>query len=78
MSRRLKHAHARADNKNRNLHSNNNYKENILDINHYRKTTKQKVVLLPKNLAQEAYIDALENPSINIVFATGQIGRAHV
>jgi phosphate starvation-inducible PhoH-like protein len=74
LSRRLKHAHARADNKNRNLHSNNNYKENILDINNYRKTTKQKVVLLPKNLAQEAYIDALENPSINIVFAHGYAG----
>jgi phosphate starvation-inducible protein PhoH and related proteins len=70
----MKHAHARVDNKNRSLQQNNHYKENILDINNYRKATKQKVVLLPKNLAQEAYIDALENPNINIVFATGPAG----
>jgi phosphate starvation-inducible PhoH-like protein len=74
LSRRLKHAHSRADNKNRSLQSSNNYKENILDINNYRKATKQKVVLLPKSIAQEAYIDAMENPNINIVFATGPAG----
>jgi len=51
-----------------------NLKENVVDINNFRKTSKQKVAFLPKNLAQEAYIDALENPHVNIVFATGPAG----
>jgi len=53
---------------------NGNLKENIVDLNSYRKPTKQKVLLLPKNIAQEAYIDALENPRVDIVFATGPAG----
>jgi phosphate starvation-inducible protein PhoH len=32
------------------------------------------VDLIPKNLAQERYIDALEDPNINIVFACGYAG----
>lgn len=74
MSRRIKHAHNRAEQRTRGYNNNGNLKENIVDINNYRKPTKQKVVLLPKNLAQEAYIDALEDPKINIVFATGPAG----
>jgi phosphate starvation-inducible PhoH-like protein len=76
LSRRIKHAHSRADNKQRTYNNTHgNLKENIVDINNYRqRTTKQKVVLLPKNLAQEAYIDALEDSNINIVFATGPAG----
>jgi phosphate starvation-inducible PhoH-like protein len=34
----------------------------------------KKVVLLPKNLSQETYIDALEDTNINIVFAIGYAG----
>jgi phosphate starvation-inducible PhoH-like protein len=77
LSRRIKHAHSRVDHKQRTYNTNTqgNLKENIVNINNYRqRSTKQKVVLLPKNLAQEAYIDALENPSINIVFAHGYAG----
>ena len=69
LSRRIKHAHSRADNRTRGHNNNGNLKENIIDINSYRKPIKQKVVLLPKNLAQEAYIDALEDSKINIVFS---------
>jgi len=74
LSRRIKHAHARAEHRTRGYNTQGNLKENIVDINNYRKATKQKVVLLPKNLTQEAYIDALENSNINIVFATGPAG----
>lgn len=74
MSRRIKHAHSRADNRTRGHNNNGNLKENIVDINSYRKPIKQKVILLPKNVAQEAYIDALEDSKINIVFATGPAG----
>ena len=73
MSRRLKHSHSRAENKTRGYNTNGNLKENIVDINNFR-PPKQKVVLLPKNVAQEAYIEALENPAINIVFACGYAG----
>lgn len=71
MSRRNHRSH-RADNTAR--HFNNHVKENIVDINSYRKPIKQHVVLLPKNKAQEKYIDALENPNINIVFGHGYAG----
>ena len=73
LSRRFKRSY-RAENANRNHGNNGNLKENIVDINNYRKPTKQKVTLLPKNLAQETYIDALENSNINIVFACGYAG----
>jgi phosphate starvation-inducible PhoH-like protein len=74
MSRKKQRSDSRADNSPRNYKSNLKYKENIVDINSYRKQPKQKVVLLPKNVAQERYIDALENDNINIVFATGYAG----
>lgn len=35
---------------------------------------RQKIRLLPKNLAQEAYIDALEDPTVDIVIAMGYAG----
>lgn len=56
--------------------SRNNYnnKENIIDINKYRSAPKKRVDLLPKNVAQEKYLDALQNPDINIVFACGYAG----
>lgn len=72
MSKRNHRSHYRADNTVRNF--NNNNKTNIVDINSYRKPIKQNVVLLPKNKAQEKYIEALENPSINIVFGHGYAG----
>lgn len=50
------------------------HKENIIDINKYRSPPKKKVELLPKNIAQEKYIDILQNPDINIVFACGYAG----
>lgn len=52
----------------------NNHKNNIIDINSYRKPIKQNVVLLPKNKAQEHYIDSLENQEKHIVFAHGYAG----
>ena len=76
MSRRLKRSNARTNDE-RNFYQNTNAqpKDNVLSINQFRKTPKaKKVALLPKNLSQETYIDALEDPSINIVFAIGYAG----
>ena len=46
----------------------------MVRLDEYQTQVKQKVKLLPKNLAQEKYIDALENDNINIVFAVGVAG----
>ena len=73
MSRRIRGS-SRAEHKTRGYNTHGNLKENIVDINSFRKATKQKVVLLPKNLAQERYIDALEDNNTNIVFACGYAG----
>lgn len=72
MSRRLKKSNARIQQDERNFYNKNN--NNVVNLNQYRRPLKQKVVLLPKNLAQETYIEALEDPSINIVFAVGYAG----
>lgn len=80
MSRRLKRSNARAVNEERNYSNYNNYhgnkdrdKDNVVNIQHYRKPQK-KLTLLPKNLAQETYIDALEDSNTDIVFAIGSAG----
>lgn len=75
LSRRLKRSNARAVNEERNYsyHNNKEQKDNVLNIEKFRKPQK-KLTLLPKNLAQENYIDALEHPDIDIVFAVGAAG----
>ena len=49
---------------------------NILRVEQFQqhRQPRQKIRLIPKNLAQETYVDALEDPSINIVFAMGYAG----
>jgi phosphate starvation-inducible PhoH-like protein len=71
LSKRNHRFHSKADS---NFKNNHNFKENIVDINSYRKPIKQNVVLLPKNKAQEKYIDSLEDPNIYIVFGHGYAG----
>ena len=48
--------------------------ENIIDIQEYKKPQQKKVTLLPRNIAQEKYIDALTNPEISVVVACGDAG----
>lgn len=74
MSRRGKRPFNRAENVTRGYNTHGNLKENIVDINNYRKPIKKKVELIPKNVAQERYIDALEDQNIDIVFACGYAG----
>ena len=70
LSKKSHRFHGKADNTAHNYNS----RENIVDINSFRKTSLQKVKLLPKNLSQEAYIDALENTEKHIVFGIGPAG----
>jgi len=49
---------------------------NVVRIEQFHRSPqpRQRIRLLPKNLAQEAYIEALEDPAINMVFALGYAG----
>jgi predicted ribonuclease YlaK len=72
LSRRTRNTYQKSDNTAR-AYKTSSFKENIVELP-FKKPLKQKVLLLPKNLAQEKYIDALENPHIDIVFAVGYAG----
>ena len=55
-------------------HQNNNQKNsNVINMDHYI-TRKKSVVLVPRNLNQETYIENLLNPSNVIVFGIGPAG----
>ena len=55
-------------------HQNNNQKNsNVIDMDHYV-TRKKQVVLVPRNLNQETYIEKLLNPGNVIVFGIGPAG----
>ena len=55
-------------------HQNNNQKNsNVINMDHYV-TRKKQVVLVPRNLNQETYIEKLLNPSNVIVFGIGPAG----
>ena len=49
---------------------------NVVRIEQFQRSPqpRQRIRLLPKNLAQEAYIEALEDPTINIILAAGPAG----
>jgi len=46
---------------------------NLIELKHFIKK-KTQVILVPRNLSQETYIDLLQNPKKNIVFAVGPAG----
>jgi phosphate starvation-inducible PhoH-like protein len=48
--------------------------ENIIELNEFKKSQQTKISLLPRSLAQEKYIDALKDPNVSVVFATGPAG----
>jgi phosphate starvation-inducible PhoH-like protein len=47
--------------------------DNVVDYNKFRKT-KSKVVILPRNIAQEDYVELLDDDTRDIIFATGPAG----
>lgn len=47
---------------------------NIVRVEQFHKHVKPKIRLIAKNLAQEDYIEALEDPTVDIVFAMGYAG----
>jgi phosphate starvation-inducible PhoH-like protein len=49
-------------------------RNNIIELDQFNPHTKTKVMLIPKNLNQETYIDYLEDPHVKVVFAVGAAG----
>lgn len=49
-------------------------RNNIIELEQFNQHLKSRVELVPKNLNQETYIDKLEDPSVDIVFAVGPAG----
>lgn len=47
---------------------------NVVRVEKFQRPQRRQIKLLPRNLAQESYIEALEDPSISIVFAIGYAG----
>ena len=56
------------------MHKDKHVRNNIVELDQFNTQTKQRVQLLPRNLSQESFIDKLEDPSVNIVFAVGPAG----
>ncbi len=50
------------------------YDDNVVDFRDASTTRKKRVELIPRNVAQERYIDYLENQNNHVVFAMGPAG----
>jgi phosphate starvation-inducible PhoH-like protein len=73
---KLKRANAkRSDRPNRREDRNygTNYNDNVITVDSFRQKTR-KIEITPRNVAQEDYIDYLEDDNINIVFGIGPAG----
>ena len=75
MSKRPRRSASRATQDNFFTKINETQHGNVVRVEQFQRTPqRQRIRLLPKNLAQETYIEALEDPNINIVFAIGYAG----
>ena len=75
MSKRARRSAYRANNENNFYKHTETQHGNVVRIEQFnRHPNRQRIKLLPKNLAQEDYIEALEDPSTHMVFALGYAG----
>ena len=73
MNRRLKRSNKANPREDRNV-SHKHVRDNIIELDQFNTNLKSKVVLIPKNLNQETYVEKLEDPNTNILFAVGPAG----
>jgi len=73
LTRRLKRSTRANPREDRNI-GNKRVRNNIIELEQFNQHLKSRVELVPKNLNQETYIDKLEDPSVDIVFAVGPAG----
>jgi len=74
LQRRLKRSNRANPREDRNIFDNKNVRNNIVELEQFTRNLKTKVDLIPKNLSQEKYIEKLEDPNCDIVFAVGPAG----
>ena len=76
LTRRLKRSSRANPREDRNYENPRSSRNNVIELDQFSsKSAKQKKVeLIPRNVNQEIYIEYLENPDINIVFAAGSAG----
>jgi phosphate starvation-inducible protein PhoH and related proteins len=74
LQRRLKRSNRANPREDRNIFEGKNVRNNIIELEQFSRHLKQRVELIPKNLTQEKYIEKLEDPNTNIVFAVGPAG----
>ena len=76
MAKRARRSAYRANTENDFYKHNETQHGNVVRIEQFHRSPqpKRRIRLLPKNIAQEAYITALEDPAINMIFALGYAG----
>jgi phosphate starvation-inducible protein PhoH and related proteins len=74
LNRRLKRSNKANPREDRNLRNSKRDRNNIIELDQFSDHFKNKVELVPKNINQENYIEKLEDPDVNIVFAVGPAG----
>lgn len=76
LTRRLKRSSRVNPREDRNYYENPRSRNNVIELDQFntKSIKNKKVELIPKNLHQEEYIDYLENPDIDVVFAIGPAG----
>lgn len=50
------------------------FQENIIELNHFKLPRDKRIEIIPRNLAQERYIEALYDDSKSAIFAVGPAG----
>lgn len=73
MNRRLKRSNRANPREDRNT-NHRRVGNNIIELDQFTQHLKSKVEIVPKNLNQERYLELLEDPAVNIVFAVGPAG----
>jgi phosphate starvation-inducible protein PhoH and related proteins len=73
LNRKLKRSNKANPREDRNTNQ-RGVKNNIVELDQFSPSLKNKVVLIPKNLNQELYVERLQDPLTTIVFAVGPAG----
>jgi phosphate starvation-inducible protein PhoH and related proteins len=76
LNRKLKRSNRANPREDRNMqkHKPKQMRNNIVELDQFQSNVKSRVELLPRNVSQEFFIEQLENPHQDIVFAVGPAG----
>lgn len=74
LNRKMKRSNRANPREDRNMNKHKGLRNNIVELDQFTHNVKSRVELLPRNVSQEFFIDQLENPDVDIVFAVGPAG----